>query len=92
MGKSSDGKIGTVTSILKGGANHAFDSSEVDGGFHADQKKEIVGQLTGAVVSIEEKDISSVTWVTIEEVCSGEWSIGGQDVTTDAGAPPCRRQ
>jgi 4-oxalocrotonate tautomerase len=60
--------------------------------FMPTQKKEIVGQLTGAVVSIEEKDISSVTWVTIEEVCSGEWSIGGQDVTTDAGAPPCRRQ
>ena len=35
--------------------------------FMPTQKKEIVGQLTGAVVSIEEKDIGSVTWVTIEE-------------------------
>jgi 4-oxalocrotonate tautomerase len=26
----------------------------------------------------------SVTWVPINEVCSGEWSIGGQAMTTDA--------
>ena len=56
--------------------------------FMPNEKNEIAGQLTGTVVSVEEKDIRSVTWVTIEEICNGEWSIGGKAVTTDAGAPP----
>lgn len=46
------------------------------------QKKEIVSKFTNAMVSIEGENIRPVTWVTIEEVCSGEWTIGGQAITT----------
>ena len=48
------------------------------------QKKEIITRLTDAMVSIEGENLRSVTWVTIEEVRSGDWGIGGQALTTEA--------
>ena len=48
------------------------------------QKQEIIAKLTDAMVSIEGENMRSVTWVTIEEVRSGEWGIGGQAMTTEA--------
>ena len=48
------------------------------------QKKEIITKLTDAMVSIEGENLRSVTWVTIEEVRSGDWGIGGQALTTEA--------
>jgi 4-oxalocrotonate tautomerase len=47
------------------------------------QKKEIISKLTDAMVSIEDENMRSVTWVVIEEARSGEWGIGGQAMTTD---------
>ena len=52
--------------------------------FTPTQKKESVSKLTNAVVPIEGENMRPVTWVGIEEVCSGEWSIGGQAMTTEA--------
>jgi hypothetical protein len=78
VGRSSGGKNRAVTSILNGGTNHALDSSEVDGGgFHA-EKKESVSKLGHALLSIKGENMHPVTWVTIEVVCNGEWSIGGR--------------
>jgi 4-oxalocrotonate tautomerase len=34
------------------------------------------------MVSIEGESMRSVTWVIIEEVKSGDWSIGGHALTT----------
>jgi 4-oxalocrotonate tautomerase len=51
--------------------------------FTPSQKKEIIAKLTDAMVSIEGENMRSVTWVTIEEVRSGEWGIGGQALTTE---------
>ena len=48
------------------------------------QKKEIIAKLTDAMVSIEGENLRGVTWVTIEEVRSGDWGIGGQALTKDA--------
>ena len=48
------------------------------------QKQAIIAKLTDAMVSIEGENMRSVTWVTIEEVRSGEWGIGGQAMTTEA--------
>jgi 4-oxalocrotonate tautomerase len=44
--------------------------------FTSTQKMEFVSKLTNAVVPIEGENMRPVTWVSIEEVCSGEWSIG----------------
>jgi 4-oxalocrotonate tautomerase len=52
--------------------------------FSPAQKKEIIAKLTDAMVAIEGENLRSVTWVTIDEVRSGEWGIGGQALTTDA--------
>ena len=40
------------------------------------QNEEIVSKLTDAMVSIEGENMRPRTLVTIEEICSGEWSIG----------------
>ena len=48
------------------------------------QKKEIITKFTDAMVAIEGENIRPVTWVTIEDVRSGDWGIGGQAMTTDA--------
>ena len=42
--------------------------------FSKDQKRQIIKKLTDAMVSIE--------WVTVEEVESGDWGIGGNALTT----------
>jgi 4-oxalocrotonate tautomerase len=51
--------------------------------FTTEQKGEIIERLTDAMVDIEGENMRPVTWVTIEEVSSGEWGIGGNALTTD---------
>ncbi len=46
------------------------------------QKQQIVRKLTDAMVEIEGEALRGVTWVTIQEVRSGDWAIGGQPLTT----------
>ena len=47
-----------------------------------DQKRQIIKKLTDAMVSIEGENMRGVTWVTVEEVESGDWGIGGNALTT----------
>jgi 4-oxalocrotonate tautomerase len=42
----------------------------------------MIKKLTDAMVSIEGENMRGVTWVTIEEVESGDWGIGGNALTT----------
>ena len=51
--------------------------------FTPDQKREIIERLTDAMVEIEGENMRSVTWVTVEEVASGDWGIGGNALTTE---------
>jgi phenylpyruvate tautomerase PptA (4-oxalocrotonate tautomerase family) len=48
------------------------------------KKKEIVSKLTAAVAPFEGETMRPVTWVSIEEIWSLEWSIGGPAMTTGA--------
>jgi len=50
--------------------------------FTPEQKQQIVRKLTDAMVEVEGEAMRGVTWVTIQEVRSGEWAIGGQPLTT----------
>lgn len=34
------------------------------------------------MVNIESENMRPVTWVVVEEVCSGDWGIGGNPLTT----------
>ena len=50
--------------------------------FSPAQKREIIERLTDAMVEIEGENLRSVTWVTIEDVSSSDWGIGGNCLTT----------
>jgi 4-oxalocrotonate tautomerase len=54
----------------------------IEGVFTEAQKREIVRKLTDAMVSVEGENMRPVTWVTVEEVKSGDWGIGGKPLTT----------
>lgn len=51
--------------------------------FSHDQKRRMIESLTDAMVEIEGESMRPVTWVTIEEVASGEWGIAGNALTTE---------
>jgi 4-oxalocrotonate tautomerase len=51
--------------------------------FTPKQKNEIIEKLTDAMVSIEGENMRGVTLVTIDEVKSGSWGIGGKALTTE---------
>jgi 4-oxalocrotonate tautomerase len=51
--------------------------------FSPEQKREIIEKLTDAMVEVEGENMRSVTWVTVEEVASGDWGIGGNALTTE---------
>ena len=54
----------------------------IEGVFSQDQKQEMITRLTETMVDIEGEAMRPVTWVTVEEVNSGEWGIGGKGLTT----------
>jgi 4-oxalocrotonate tautomerase len=56
----------------------------IEGVFTETQKREMIRKLTDAMVSVEGENMRSVTWVTVEEVKSGDWGIGGQVLTASA--------
>jgi 4-oxalocrotonate tautomerase len=53
----------------------------IKGVFDSSQKQEMIAQLTETMVSIEGEALRGVTWVTIDEVESGDWGIGGNAIT-----------
>jgi 4-oxalocrotonate tautomerase len=56
----------------------------IEGVFSSEQKRPIIEKLTEAMVEVEGENMRPVTWVTVEDVRSGEWDIGGQAMTTEA--------
>lgn len=54
----------------------------IEGVFTPEQKQDMITKLTDTMVAIEGESMRPVTWVTVEEVRSGEWSIGGKPITT----------
>ena len=46
------------------------------------QKKEIITKLTDAMVAIEGENLRPYTWVTVEDIRSGDWGVGGRALTT----------
>jgi 4-oxalocrotonate tautomerase len=53
----------------------------IEGAFSPEEKQEMITKLTDTMVEIEGESLRPVTWVTIEEVRSGEWGIGGRTLT-----------
>ena len=55
----------------------------IKGVFDSEKKREVIEKLTDTMVSIEGEPLRSVTWVSIHEVESGDWGIGGQTLTAE---------
>jgi 4-oxalocrotonate tautomerase len=45
------------------------------------QKREIITKLTDAMVAVEGENLRPFTLVTIEDVRSGDWGVGGKALT-----------
>ena len=56
----------------------------IEGVFDAEEKQEMIEQLTDTMVGIEGENMRGVTWVVVEEIKSGQWGLGGQALTTKA--------
>jgi 4-oxalocrotonate tautomerase len=54
----------------------------IEGVFTETQKRQMIHELTDAMVSIEGENMRSVTVVIVEEIKSGDWGIGGKALTT----------
>jgi 4-oxalocrotonate tautomerase len=54
----------------------------IEGVFTTAKKKEIITKLTDALVSVEGENLRPYTLVLLEEVRSGDWSVGGKSMTT----------
>ena len=54
----------------------------IEGVFSAEQKQDMVRQLTDTMVGIEGENMRQVTWVVVEEVKSGDWGIAGNPLHT----------
>lgn len=55
----------------------------IKGVFTPEMKKQVIEKLTDAMVSIEGENLRGVTWVTVNEIDSGDWGIGGQPLTAE---------
>ncbi|PWJ27312.1 4-oxalocrotonate tautomerase [Branchiibius hedensis] len=50
--------------------------------FTPQQKQEIIGRLTEAMVQVEGENMRPVTWCVVREVASGDWGIAGNPLST----------
>jgi 4-oxalocrotonate tautomerase len=73
---------GPPTNITKEYVMPFVNVKVIKGVFSTEQKKDMIGKLTDTMVGIEGETMRQVTWVTIEEVDSGDWGIGGHSLTT----------
>jgi 4-oxalocrotonate tautomerase len=54
----------------------------IEGVYSYAKKEEIIKKLTDTVISIEGRSLLPLTWVLIQEVKSGNFGIGGKEMTT----------
>jgi 4-oxalocrotonate tautomerase len=65
----------------------------MEGVLSDDQKADIAEQITETIASVVGEPVRGLTWVVIDDMTSGELTIGGRPVTTEgvkeilAGAP-----
>lgn len=55
----------------------------IKGVFTPEMKKQVIEKVTEAMVEIEGENLRGVTWVTVNDVESGDWGICGQPLTAD---------
>lgn len=55
----------------------------IEGVMDEEKKRQMLEKVTEAMISIEGENLRPYTVVTIEEVKSGDWAIGGKSLETD---------
>lgn len=60
-----------------------IDVKVMEGVLTADQKQKIARGITDVFVDAVGAPVRPVTWVVIQDVASGEWTMGGDPVTTE---------
>ena len=53
------------------------------GVFNPEQKAQMIEKMTDVMAEIEGEHMREKTWVTIQEVATGSWGVGGEAVTPD---------
>lgn len=56
----------------------------IKGVFTPEMKKQVIEKVTDAMVEIEGENLRGLTWVTVNEIDSGDWGIGGQPLTAES--------
>ena len=54
----------------------------LEGVFTPKQKQDIIRNVTDAMVAVEGENMRPYTLVVLEELKSGDWSVGGKSYTT----------
>lgn len=54
----------------------------IEGVFTNAKKQEMITKLMEAMIAVEGENLRPATMVIVEEVRSGDWSIGGRSMTT----------
>jgi 4-oxalocrotonate tautomerase len=54
----------------------------IEGVIPDDKKREMIQKVTEAMVSVEGENLRPYTLVTLEEVKSGDWAVGGKPFET----------
>jgi len=49
--------------------------------FTPSQKKELIANVTEAMIAVEGENMRPVTWVRIKEFEGGDWAIGGKTLS-----------
>jgi len=60
-----------------------IDVKVMEGVLTTEQKQEIAQGFTDVFASIVGAPVRPVTWVVIQDVASGQWTMGGDTVTTE---------
>jgi 4-oxalocrotonate tautomerase len=60
-----------------------IDVKVMEGVLSTEQKQTIAKGFTDVFADVVGSPIRPVTWVVISDVASGQWTIGGDPVTTD---------
>ena len=50
----------------------------IEGVFSNEQKADMIRKVTEAMIEVEGAGMRDLTWVTIEEVKTSDWAIGGR--------------
>jgi 4-oxalocrotonate tautomerase len=59
----------------------------IEGEFSSNQKRQIVEGVTEVLVAVHDQSVRATTWVIVDEVAPGDWTVGGRVLGADEARP-----